>query len=57
MVYRLEISKQVAKFLDKSEANLKVKIITTFELLAQEPFPLSLMLNLWLIKKGILDFA
>ena len=38
MAYKLAVSKQVAKFLDKSDKKLRAKIITTFELLAQEPF-------------------
>lgn len=34
MVYKLEVSKQVAKFLDKTEDKLKLKIITAFEQLS-----------------------
>lgn len=38
MAYKLEVSKQVAKFLDKSDKKLRTKIMTTLDLLAQEPF-------------------
>ena len=42
MAYKLAVSKQVAKFLDKSDKKLRTKIMTTFDLLAQEPFSESL---------------
>ncbi len=38
MAYKLHISKQVVKFLDKTEQKLRAKIINTFELLSEEPF-------------------
>jgi len=38
MAYKLAVSKQVAKFLDKSDKKLRIKIITTLELLAEAPF-------------------
>lgn len=52
MAYKLEVSKQVAKFLAKSEKKLSVKIITSFELLAQAPLSSSLDVKALVNKKG-----
>lgn len=52
MAYKLQVSKQVAKFLDKTEHGLRIKIISTFELLSEEPFSSHLDLKPMTNKKG-----
>ncbi|MEI6705878.1 MAG: hypothetical protein WCK96_01960 [Methylococcales bacterium] len=52
MAYKLEISKQIVKFLDKSEHQLKIKIITAFEQLSNNPRSASLDIKAMINKKG-----
>ncbi|MFZ2727465.1 MAG: type II toxin-antitoxin system RelE/ParE family toxin [Methylococcaceae bacterium] len=42
MAYKLNIAKQVVKFLDKTDANLRIRIINAFELLTKEPYSVQL---------------
>jgi mRNA interferase RelE/StbE len=52
MAYKLDVSKQVAKFLDKSEPRLRIKIITAFEQLSKDPRSASLDTKAMINKKG-----
>jgi mRNA interferase RelE/StbE len=52
MAYKLDVSKQVAKFLDKSEQRLRIKIITVFEQLSKDPRSASLDTKAMINKKG-----
>lgn len=52
MAYKLELSKQVVKFLDKSEYQLKIKIITAFEQLSNNPRSSNLDIKAMINKKG-----
>ena len=52
MAYKLEFSKQVVKFLDKAEHPLKIKIITAFEQLSNNPYSSSLDIKAMINKKG-----
>jgi mRNA interferase RelE/StbE len=52
MAYKLEFSKQVIKFLDKSDHQLKIKIITAFEQLSNNPRSESLDIKAMINKKG-----
>lgn len=52
MAYKLNVSKQVAKFLDKSEHRLRIKVIAAFEQLSQDPRSASLDTKTMINKKG-----
>jgi mRNA-degrading endonuclease RelE of RelBE toxin-antitoxin system len=52
MAYKLTVSKQVAKFLDKSDKKLTTKIMMALDLLAQEPFSEKLDAKLLVNKQG-----
>lgn len=52
MVYKLDVSKQVVKFLDKSEHRLRIKVITAFEQLCKDPRSASLDTKAMINKKG-----
>ncbi|MSP27503.1 MAG: type II toxin-antitoxin system RelE/ParE family toxin [Methylococcales bacterium] len=52
MAYKLEFSKQVVKFLDKSEHQLKIKIIMVFEQLSNNPRSSNLDIKAMINKKG-----
>ena len=52
MAYKLDVSKQVAKFLDKSEHRLRIKVIAAFEQLSKDPRSASLDTKAMINKKG-----
>lgn len=52
MLYNLHISKQVEKFLEKTELKLRTKIIQAFETVARNPFSADLDIKPLINKKG-----
>ncbi len=52
MAYNLHISKQVAKFLEKTDPKLRAKIIYSFEMLSENPLNVSLDIKPLINKKG-----
>jgi mRNA interferase RelE/StbE len=52
MDYKLHVSKQVLKFLDKTETKFRVKIINAFDLLVKNPYTKDLDIKPLQNKKG-----